>query len=204
MPTLIFKIKSTSIKIKIKRKIFKKNTFILKKVNFKLNTVGLSNFLFSLKRAKNESLDDIFIKRTAIVCLSQKTCNTKSTFFLERNLHTFSVGSIVKYIKTKNSKSIRRSIKGTKIFLNFFKNLLNSKYSNNTFKNFFFKLNGFDYNLMTYKKFYSKIYKSTASVNKFFLFNIKVPFTKTKDKKVKSIKKRLKKKILLNFVKNVK
>lgn len=90
------------------------------------------------------------------------------------------------------------------MFLNFFKNFLLKKCFNLKLKNFFFKINGFDYNLMLYKKFYTKIYKDILSENKFYIFNIKIPFTKVKYKKVKSIKKRLKKKILLNFLKGIK
>lgn len=141
------------------------------------------------------------IKDTLIVCISQKTYNNKSTIILKKNLNTFTIGSILKYFKVKQGKYVRRSLKGLKIFLNFLQNFLQKNFfiKNNKFKNYILHVNGFDYNLFYLKKNLKKFFLNKG--NFFFLSNLKISFNKTKDKKIKAIKKRLKKKILLNFIK---
>lgn len=192
-------------KFKIKKKIFKKNTFLLK--NIKLEggiSTKLLPLFFVLKKINFNNISERDFKKNFILCLSQKLYNTKTTIFCGKNLNTFSVGSIIKYFKVKQSKYIRRNLKGTKIFLNFLKNIFFKKYFYSCKnKNFFFKINGFDYNLHYYKKFYKTFYKNLTQNSMYFLINLKINFNKKKDKKIKAIKKRLKKKILLNFLKNM-
>ncbi len=192
-------------KFKIKKKIFKKNTFLLKNIKFEKNiSTKLLPLFFILKKTKYSNVLEIGLKNNFILCLSQKLYNTKTTIFSEKNLNTFSIGSIIKYFKIKQSKYIRRNLKGTKIFLNFIKNIFNKKYfyiCKN--KNIFLKINGFDYNLHYYKKFYKSFFKGFTKNSVFFLINLKINFNKSKGKKIKAIKKRLKKKILLNFLKNM-
>jgi hypothetical protein len=194
-------------KFKIKKKIFKKNTFLLKNIKFDKRFNVLLNFFFILKKINNGGnfLKKNEIKNNFIICFSQKTCNTKSTIFEKKNLNTFSIGSIINYFKIKQGKYVRRSLKGGKILINFLKNLLLKKYFlQKNKKNFFLKLSGLDYNLLYFKKFYKNFIKIANYNTAFFLINLKINFNKKKDKKVKAIKKRLKKKILINFVKNVK
>jgi hypothetical protein len=191
-------------KFKIKKKFFKKNVFFLKNVKIKKNNFTILNFFLTLKKIDNKLLLNNNSKDNIILCLSQKWYNTKGTIFIKKNLNTFSIGSIIKYFKVKQSKYIRRNLKGTKIFLNFFKNLILKKYFFYKYNNYIFKINGFDYNLYFYKSFFKNFYRNINQKSVYFIFNIKIPFTKTKDKKIKAIKKRLKKKIFLNFVKNVK
>jgi hypothetical protein len=150
--------------------------------------------------------------RNTIVNVSQKLFNPKATITIKNNINvnTFSVGSIIKYFKIKQNKFIRRSLKGAKIFLNFLKSIFFKKYiskDNNVggISNcILFTINGFDYNLFFYKKNLKNFLNDSKVLNIYFLFNIKISFTKKKDKKVKSIKKRLKKKIMSNFLKSVK
>lgn len=196
-------------KFKIKKKFFKKNTFLLKNIKIKNNACYFNNFFKVLKKIENKLFKEknkntFNINNNLICCLSQKLYNTKGTIFIKKNLNTFSIGSIIRYFKIKQNKYIRRNLKGTKIFLNFFKNLILKKYFLKNFTNYIIRANGFDYNLYYYKNFYKNFYKNINSGDVYFIFNIKIPFTKTKDKKTKAIKKRLKKKIFLNFVKNVK
>lgn len=161
--------------------------------------------LNKLKLSSSTNLDKKIPTSNFTVCLSQKLHNTKGTISLKKNESTFSIGTVSKLFKIKQGKYIRRSLKGTKIFLNFLKNILTKKYKVSTCNgNFFFKISGFDYNLLFYKSFYKNLYKTNKFIKMYMLFNIKVAFTKKKSKRIKAIKKRLKKKILLNFLKNVK
>jgi hypothetical protein len=198
-------------KNKIKRKILKKNTFLAKNVKFeKIQNTKLLFLIFLYKKyylynsTQNEkNLQNKFLKKnTLIINLSQKMYNNKSTIIKDKVLHTFSIGSIIKYFKVKQGKYTRRSLKGVKIFLNFLKNFLKKKiFKKNNTNNIILHINGFDYNLF----FLKKNLKNFLITNKncfFFLLNLKISFTKTKDKKIKAIKKRLKKKILLNFIKS--
>lgn len=134
--------------------------------------------------------------------------NTKVTLTsLESTRNTFSVGTILKYMKVKQSKYIRRSIKGTKIFLSFVVNFLQKRFGVKgvLIPKLFFILNGFDFNINSVKKSFKNVFKGVKlNSGLFFLTNMKISFTKQKCKKVKSIKKRLKKKILLSFLKSTK
>lgn len=190
-------------KFKIKKKILKKNIFLLKNIQIRCTVVVLQNFFSPLIKAGTATTNN-FCHDSVILTLSQKIFNTKGTIFIKKNLNTFSIGSVIKHFKVKQGKYIRRSLKGTKIFLNFFKNVFIKKYTFLVKGGFIFKINGFDYNMYAYKTFYKNFYKNLEGRGGFFIYNVKIPFTKIKNKKVKSIKKRLKKKIFLNFVKNVK
>lgn len=195
-------------KNKIKRKIFKKNTILINKVKFKkLDKLKICTIIyiyvkyyFSIINRSNFIDKNYLLKDTFLLNISQNTSNNKSILTQKRNLHTFSIGSILKYFKVKQSKYVRRSLKGLKIFLNFLKNFLKKNFlkKNGNTKNFVLTVNGFDYNMCFLKKnlkgfFYNK------DIFCFFIFNLKISFTKKKDKRIKSIKKRLKKKIILTF-----
>lgn len=197
-------------KNKIKRKIFKKNTILINKVKFKkLDKLKICTIIyiyvkyyFSIINRSNFIDKNYLLKDTFLLNISQNTSNNKSILTQKRNLHTFSIGSILKYFKVKQGKYVRRSLKGLKIFLNFLKNFLKKNFlkKNGNTKNFVLTVNGFDYNMCFLKKnlkgfFYKK------DIFCFFIFNLKISFTKKKDKKIKSIKKRLKKKIILTFTK---
>jgi hypothetical protein len=148
----------------------------------------------------NQNLDLYFFN------INQKKYNTKNTISIKKTINIFSIGSVIKYFNLKQGKSIRRNQKGVKIFLNFLKNILNKKYFLKNYKNikYIYQINSFDYNLLILKKFLYKIIQQKPD-NKyqiFILFKIGVCFTKKKISKKKSIKKRITKSILLNFLKN--
>jgi hypothetical protein len=197
-------------KNKVKKKIFKKNTSLIKgiKIN-KTRVLRLFYLMYLYKKyyttntIKNHKELQIkyLIKDTLVVCISQKIFNNKSTIIVKKNLHTFSIGSILKYFKIKQGKYVRRSLKGLKIFLNFLVSFLKKNFflKKRNLNNFIFHINGFDYNFFYLKKNLKKFFINKH--NFFFILNLKISFTKTKDKKIKAIKKRLKKKILLNFIK---
>lgn len=193
-------------KNKIKKRQFKKKTFLIKKVQLynikqkllQKNLLGYTKYNL-IKRNK-------LIKSTntnpLIITLSQKIFNPKNTIFFKKNLNTFSVGSIIKYFKINQAKYIRRSIKGVKIILNFLKNIIQKIYSKKNTKYTILNVVGVDYNLLNL----SKLIKTLVKPNNFWLIlllNIKISFTKKKEKKVKAIKKRLKKKIISNFRKKI-
>jgi hypothetical protein len=191
-------------KLKIKKKIFKKNTLLLRKIDFSnfFNKTKIKPMFFLNKFNKNYELTNSTQIDNFYINISQKLHNPKGLINKKKNLYTMSVGSIVKYFNIKDNKYIRRTLKGNKIFLNFLKNILQKKYTfiNN---NIILVLNGFDYNMFYYKNFFKNLLKNKKTVF-YFLINLKINFNKRKNKKVKSIKKRLKKKILLNFRKEIK
>lgn len=141
---------------------------------------------------------------TTTINLSQKKFNQKGTISLQKTLNTFTIGSIIKYFKIRQGKYIRRSIKGLKIFLNFIKNIFLTKYLNQKTNMILINIVGVDYNIQLVKKSIKQLLKHRQEVYIYTIYNIKVSFTKTKEKKIKSIKKRLKKKILKNFLKTLK
>lgn len=202
----------------IKRKILKRS------INFKLfsplhsaatNPKYFKNVLFFYKyfllhlQCKGFTTASTFSTKhhedTKTLTVTQKTSNLKATVSTNsRNISTFTVGTLLKHFKVKQGKFLRRSVKGTKLFLNSLKSILQKKYraSNNTL--LLVKISGFNYNLMSAKR---NVYNALTSANNdnnsfIFLFAVKLSFTKQKEKKKKSIKKRLKKKILLNFLKS--
>ena len=144
-----------------------------------------------------------------IISLTQKFNNPKGVIFNKKNLNTFSVGSIIKYFKVKHSKCLRRSSRGLNIFINFLKNIFDKKYivgdnSNNAgLSCLIVNICGFDYNLLLGRKNLRNFLKKNKFTKMYYIYNLKLSFTKKKSKKIKSIKKRLKKKIILNFLKKV-
>lgn len=63
------------------------------------------------------------------------------------------------------------------------------------------EISGIDYNLVSLKKNIKNLIKYKGD-NLLYLINLKVSFTKKKGKRIKAIKKRLRKKIISNFIKN--
>lgn len=157
---------------------------------------------------KGVGFDTKYQKNTMMVNICQNTMNTKVTLTsLELTKNTFSIGTILRYVKVKQAKYIRRSIKGTKIFLSFVVNFLQRRFmvSGGLMPKVFFILNGFDFNINSIKRSFKNVFKGVKFNNDLlFLTNMKISFTKQKGKKIKSIKKRLKKKILLDFLKSTK
>jgi len=202
-------------KNKVQKKYFRKKYFLIKYFYLRnhLNCFYYINTLSYLKLLRdstiffNRNFNNLILDKKNnlyIVCISQKKHNMKCVF--KKNLttiNTFSVGSVMKYFKIKQGKYIRRSIKGSKIFLNFLKNIFDNKYSNKSnMAGIFLNILGVDYNLISLKKNLKKFLKlSKYNLLIYALYNIKVSFTKIKNKKIKAIKKRLKKKIALNFLK---
>jgi hypothetical protein len=201
-------------KNKIKKKFFKKNTFLIKKIKFeKVRKLKLIFFKFLyekyfITKTKNKSAiiaETQKLNNTVVLNISQKIYNNKATIMYIKNLHTFSIGSIIEHFKVKQGKYVRRSLKGVKIFLNFLKNFFIKKFfferAGVLKKNIVLHIDGFDYNLFFLKKNLKKFFAKNTSFC-YQILNLKVSYCKVKDKKIKSIKKRLKKKIILNFIKS--
>ena len=101
--------------------------------------------------------------------------------FFNNELNKFIIEFKVKYFKDKQGKCIRRSLKGSKVFINFLKNLYFKKYFLK--KNFtVFSIIGFDYNLIVLKKsikgFFLKTQNKFSTKGGLFLLNIKTSFSK--------------------------
>lgn len=195
-------------KNKIKKKNFKKNPTLIKKISrvncglilYKCLSI-YSNYIKHLQTIKTENVS---VCQNTTICISQKLYNPKATIVINKNLNTFSVGSIIKYFKIKQGKFVRRSLKGLKVFINFLKNIFLKKYAplQGSSKNcMILNIIGFDYNLLSVKTNLKNFFKDCEYKQLYFLFNIKISFTKVRGKRVKSIKKRLKKKILSVFLK---
>ena len=144
-----------------------------------------------------------------IIALTQKFNNPKGVIFNKKNLNTFSVGSIIKYFKVKHNKCLRRSSRGLNIFINFLKNIFDKKYiissdiNNVGLSCLIINICGFDYNLILGRKNLRNFFRKNTFTKMYYIYNLKLSFTKKKSKKIKSIKKRLKKKIILNFLKKI-
>lgn len=144
-----------------------------------------------------------------ILSLNQKKRTNNGVIILEKVLNTINIGTTLKYIGLRK-KSLKRTTKGLKIFLNFIKMLFFKKniINNKSVKNLILSINGFNNFLLRHKKniFKNLILKENIFTEKkvFFLINLKIDFCKKKSKKIKSIKKRLRKKILKNFIKSLK
>lgn len=145
------------------------------------------------------------------IVLKQSTPNTRCTLFVANLIKaTLSVGFVTKlFTKFNSSKAIRRSEKGTKVFLSFLKNFFK--------KNFFlffgkkkknqvilFNLKGINYNLVLNKKIFLSFVRTNplGISDTYILFNINKTFTKTKTKRVRSLKKRFRKNFLCFFLKS--
>ena len=185
----------------------KKNRFFSKILKKKINLLFLKkNFL---KHTYNNSVfkksipvDNI--KEGVFLKISQKNNNPKGTISRKLPSFTFSVGSIIKFFKISYTKYLRRSFLGLKIFFNVFKNIFEKKFFFLKNYNLIFCISGFDFNLLRLKKQIKNFFKKNTKLNVFIVFNLKISFTKVKNKKVKSLKKRLKKKIVLGFAKGAK
>jgi hypothetical protein len=202
-------VSSLIIKRKIKRKIFKKKTYILKNNLIKISKgFGLIKYSF-YKAYTNLNLfrevDTITSYCTnsilSTITVSQKKYNHKATITSHKILSTFSIGSVIRYFKVNRSKYVRRSTKGVKIFLNFLKRIFFKRYFSKNIDYFLLNIVGVDYYIKTNKKIFRKFFLKSGTPTTFLMYNIKVSFTKLKEKKIKSIKKRLRKKIILNFLK---
>ena len=175
--------------------------------NFKSTLVYIK---YSVKKQLNNPFKFKYLEKTnkLTLNLSQKKHNPKVTITIKKPINTFSVGAVLKFFKIKHCKSIRRSLKGFKVFLNLIKNILTKKYFNEIGGGGFYmliNLTNYTYNYKLVKKTMRSLFNNKVFLKNrcFFLFNLKVSFTKTKDKRIKSIKKRLKKKMFLQFLKNI-
>jgi hypothetical protein len=191
-------------KNKIKKRIFKKKHHLISLVLYQgvQKIIIFKNILFN-----GYCLDKLNSRKTTnktiVGCfLTQKFNNPKSVVYVNKNLNTFSVGSVIKYFKVKQSKCLRRSVRGLKVFLNFLRNVFQKKYTIVKPRYFVYSVSGFDYSLLTSRKNVKQFFQNTNHyIDIYMLYNLKISFTNQKSKKIKSIKKRLKKKILQNFLK---
>ena len=200
-----------SLKKKFKKKVLKKKlnffkTFFLKKVlwlNF--TNMNIQNVFCNIIFKKNIFLTNPNQNKTFLLNLNQKNFNTKGCITILKNITMFSVGSVLKYFNLKQGKSARRSAKGVKIFLNFLKNVLLKKFLQKaeSSENFALILKSCDYNLFFLKSFFKKVFLKNYKSSGYFLINPCLSFTKKRAGRKKSIKKRLKKNQLENFLKNI-
>lgn len=209
---ITYPLKNYSLLKKIKRRRFKKKN--LASLNTNYIEIIAQNILLNIKNIRCYK-KYLMVYTTKGVCknknpitnstisLSQKRFNNKATVSNAKTLNTFSVGAVIKYFKIDQSKYIRRSAKGLKIFLNFLKNVFEKRYLNRKTKFIVLNIAGVDYNLTMLKKNLKRVINQKIYKNVYLIYNIKISFTKTKDKKIKSIKKRLKKKILKNYLKKI-
>ena len=196
---------------KIKKKFFKKKHHLIKTISYTgvLGSLSILRNLLNYNFYKKNNIESKVsvnknITSPISIILTQKKNNPKALLSInDKNINTFSVGSVVKYFKVKQGKYIRRSSKGLKIFLNFVRSIFFKKYTPKHIKYMIFSISGFDYNLVFCKKSIKYFIQKGILSQVFFLYNLKLSFTKKKEKKIKSIKKRLKKKILKNFLKKV-
>jgi hypothetical protein len=139
------------------------------------------------------------------IILSQKSQNLKCTFKDTNTVNTFTTGTTLKCFDFFLPKGLRRDIKSIKMFLNFLRLLLEKKYKHNLTKStLLFNVVGFNYSMLVLKKNIKDLVLSIKYGGEVFsIFKVKIPFTKKKIKRLKSIKKRLKKSILLNFLKKI-
>jgi hypothetical protein len=155
--------------------------------------------LYSLQYIKTTTVTIIqqkeILNTPSLVSITQKKHNPKAAFFKLKTTFTISLGVCLKYLKIHTMKAFRREFKYMKYFLNLVKVMFYKEKRNIIV----FSLNGLDYNLLCLKKMISNLFLRFG-LKLFFLCSVKIPFCKVKTKKVKSIKKRLKKKILLNFL----
>lgn len=135
------------------------------------------------------------INKATMVSITQKKHNPKASFYRLKTTFTITLGVCLKYLKIHTTKALRRDFKYTKYFLNLVKVMFFKEKRNLIL----FSLRGLDYNSLCLKKLISNLFTG-PNIKLFFLFSIKIPFCKIKGKKVKAIKKRLKKKILLDFL----
>lgn len=135
------------------------------------------------------------LNKTTMVSITQKKHNPKASFYRLKTTFTITLGVCLKYLKIHTNKALRRDFKYTKYFLNLVKVMFFKERRSLVL----FSLRGLDYSSLCLKKLISNLF-ARPGLKLFFLFSIKIPFCKTKDKKIKSIKKRLKKKILLDFL----
>ena len=193
-----YRFKSYYLPIKIK------NIFKYKKLkNLKINlscvfiTKSLITYNFGVF-SKNKKLNPLYIGFENLNCpqlnyyLFYKNKITSFSGFTK--FSSWSIGMVLTILNYTKSKFMRRSGKGYKILINFLKvpkldNRIIFLFKNINNRFFFLKKKIFK------KFFFYKIY--------YFLINLGFAFCKIYGKKIKAIKKRLKKKLILNFISSV-
>lgn len=190
------------------RCIFIQNLIFIKNLTIKKRSNIYERFKKTFLFEKSYENDIINLKKNIFLSLSQKNKNIKSTILFEQIIKTSSIGSVLRYLNVQK-KSVRRSLLGLRIFINFLKKMFLALFfeRKSRINNVIFNLSGF--NNMLYvvkKKIFSNFFKKVESKSLLFyiLVSLKIDFCKKKNKKIKSIKKRLRKKILINFKKMIK
>lgn len=204
-------------KHKIRRRLFKKKKFLFLFFNFwrlffnkKLKVIkrwdiykNYNIFKYCNINPNLKQKNIVENKNNFILQILHKKRTAKGTLFLNKTITTLSIGSVLKYLKLFFRKKMRRSVSSLNVFLNYLKKVFLKKLSLNNITNILLNIKGFDNKLFTLrKKIFSNILDNKI-IDDFFIFfflNLKLSFCKKKDKKIKSIKKRLKKKILINFL----
>ena len=204
-------------KHKIRRRLFKKKKFLFLFFNFwrlffnkKLKVIkrwdiykNYNIFKYCNINPNLKQKNIVENKNNFILQILHKKKTAKGTLFLNKTITTLSIGSVLNYLKIFFRKKMRRSVSSLNVFINYLKKVFLKKLSLNNITNILLNIKGFDNKLFTLrKKIFSNILDNKI-IDDFFIFfflNLKLSFCKKKDKKIKSIKKRLKKKILINFL----
>ena len=91
-----------------------------------INTLPLDRYIsVDLKKKIKDSQHK---KTNDIVLLSLNSKNAKGLFMRKKIINTFSIGATITYLKIKQGKFIRRSLRGLKIFLNLFRDIIINRY----------------------------------------------------------------------------
>ena len=197
LPTLILKTIFVKI-IKKKKKLHNGTPTIGYRI---ITKVGVLNSIFNFYINTQQNLQigvstSSVVNKIAYICFNSN--NPKGLLMGRKTINTFSVGSTITYLKIKQGKFIKRNIMGLKIFLNLFRDIITSMYLKK-YNRFFLNIIGCNYNTIKLKK---TVYgfSDSSTGDSYILFNLKIPFTKKKIKKIKSIKKRIKKKLIKSFL----
>ena len=141
---------------------------------------------------------NVYISMNTVVFLCLNTNNPKGVIINNKVINTFSVGSVIKYLRVSNGRFMRRSIRGLKVFLNLLIEITSNIYLRGSKKNLL-SIIGCNYNIIKTKQLLYNFCTEKNNYN-YILYNLKLTFTKRKEKKLKSIKKRIKKKLIKSFI----
>ena len=174
--------------------------FFKKEYAYKMyHTTTIQNYIKKPSKTRNVFYGNM------LFTISEKKHNPKVWLNFKKLTNSLSIGVILKYLKKKQGKSFRRSPQSTNAMLIVLKQIISKKY-NNTYNHVFFTLSCYNYKLVRCKSKIMKIispilFKKATTL--FWISNLRIVFGRNKGKKKKSIKKRLKKQILANFVKGL-
>lgn len=155
-----------------------------------------------------ENKESFFLKTTMLkrknlfVNFTQKrfSCNNNITY--QKLLYTYTIGVILRYLRIVRFKHLRKDLKGFKLFFNLIKNIFIKKFLKKKNINYIIHYNSFGYNTnYILKELVSLLNGNNLQRRIFLILTLRLSFNKKREKRIRSIKKRIKKKILSNFLK---